>query len=991
MKRGIFMKNIIRKTAAAVSALMLVQSFVSFPAAEAESLTVTDLNYTESTEIIPGYSDCGYSCGIWINAAPGKTWSADPSGISLLLIDIGAYSSGINKDGKDYDLDEAFFSSLEAVLKNARKNDSMVGIRLRYDSNGIENPEPETFEQVLAHIDQLGESGLLDKYEENIAYIESGLVGAWGEQWGGKYTSLQHKAQVLDRFLDITPQSISVSVRTPNTVREWLKTYCGIETTAKDMNYSISDPVLAEKASRIGLYNDGYMGSDSDLGTYSDRKGETEWIAKSALYGGEFSGNDEHRLKYSTWLPENAIPEMYLTNLSRINCNLWKTRTVSYEYSSKSEAQARLDEIKELYSKAGLSSYDYNGIITEKAGKWTASWKWIGYDDFTFDSELDRKLGVNCDNSAFYGTDVWQFIRTHIGYRYVLRKASVSQKLDPGNALKIDISVENTGFSEPPKNKEAEIILSNGISSVSCPAGIDINKWLSGEKTDEHIEINIPSNISGGKWDVYLRISEFNKDAAYDTALCTRFANNDLKYSEELGANYLGTVTVSGKEYTAPEAPTPVQPEGYFPSSPAVLKIDPSEKISFLDRSCTFKGDEHYGFTFLYKAEGIISPVQLGDWYLRFTDSGTGYSSAYTTYGLNTMNLKLTEDGYYALNIPFFSAVFNFPGAGTAGSMTLHELNINDSRNYWSSDTYTDIPDGNNIMITPVGFAEGSPEGYSVTFHMKDGDHCYEGSYGFSDKSHQKISNIKAASIDSLIDFDIEKEYSGDDGYYYKFAGFTTVEGNSSYMISSDHIAIGNIELYPMYEPDVSKTDFDCITMKLTDMTDSQGIRYTLDISNGTASVGCIAGNWENSTFCSASGTVIIPAYVESDGKKYRVTSVADKAFSTCTGITDIIVPSTITDTGSKPFYKNTSVSVYKNTASEKQLKDQGYTLNILENTSLKGDINSDGNVNSADLTVMIKYILSGYSKLDMKAADINNDGIVNILDLLYLKQILLR
>ena len=87
----------------------------------------------------------------------------------------------------------------------------------------------------------------------------------------------------------------------------------------------VSDP--DSDAARIGLYNDGYMGSDSDLGTYSNRAAQTAWMEKQmehTYYGGEFSGNLDWAKKYDTYLPENAIPEMYRTHLSYINSNIYQ-------------------------------------------------------------------------------------------------------------------------------------------------------------------------------------------------------------------------------------------------------------------------------------------------------------------------------------------------------------------------------------------------------------------------------------------------------------------------------------------------------------------------------------------------------------------------------------------------------------------------------------------------------------------------------------------
>ena len=47
----------------------------------------------------------------------------------------------------------------------------------------------------------------------------------------------------------------------------------------------------------------------------------------------------------------------------------------------------------------------------------------------------------------------------------------------------------------------------------------------------------------------------------------------------------------------------------------------------------------------------------------------------------------------------------------------------------------------------------------------------------------------------------------------------------------------------------------------------------------------------------------------------------------------------------------------------------------------LLGDVNGDGNVNIADVTALIDYLLSGNGDVNIKAADVNIDGAVNIAD----------
>ncbi len=983
-----------RLTTAFLAVCTGLQLTAALPVSAASELKDAGLNYTEYTGYDLEYPDCGFTSTPWINAAPDKIWTASPTRYTLLLISIAGYSSAMNESGTDYDFDEAFFTSLEGTLANARKNGAMLGIRFRYDANGIEKPEPASFAQVLRHIEQIGESGLLTEYEDVISFVETGMVGCWGEQWGGKYTSLEHKAQVLDAFLNITPDSVAVTVRTPNTMRQWLKDYCGIETTAADMSYEITDPELAAKAARVGMYNDGYMGSDSDLGTYSNRAGETAWLTAAPAYGGEFSGNDEWRLKYTTWQPENALPEMYYTNLMRINSNLYRSRTVTQNFATQEEAQARLDAIRTLYENCGLGGYDEAPTVTaNEDGTFTAGWKWMGYDDFTFDAELDALLDTECDNSAFYGETVYQYMRAHLGYRYVLRESRLTAKSEPGGELNMEFTIENTGFSEAPKDKEVEFLLTNGdiLYTYSAPT-MNARDWASGSRNELEIGLTLPKTMPGGEWDVYLRISEENEDPAFDRAFAVKFANADLQFSEELQANYMGSLTVAGE----PDAEKPENPDtraaGYYPEKQAI-PLNETETIHLLDKVWNFTEDGHFGFTFLYKMEGVTAPIQLGNWYTAFTLDGKGYGSAYTTYGLNTRNQVIEKDGYYAMHIPFYGSVFNCPDVSTVkGNSQLSAFSINDGRNYWSEDTYTSLGGVTGAKLTPLGFVEGGHAGYDVTFHLPDGDVQYTGTYGFKDTCHQSITHLEAVTMLSLLDRECPESKTQDNAVY-RLLGFTTREGDRSAIIDEDFIAMGTVELYPYYEMDKTRTDFDVLVFPLTNGADAQGVRYAVTGTN-QVSVGDSAGMiWENNSGLAEGTSLVIPPMVTIDGKQYDISSIQPEAFWG-TGVREVVLPGTITSIGENAFPKDTIIYTYADSAAAKVLADTDYHVEYLERVTDSAescDVNRDGAENVADIIALQQYLLGAGNAIDFLAANRVKDGAVNAFDLAVLKRILLQ
>ncbi len=499
------MIKLITRIISAFSAAALSTSFAAIPSyADEPFLKDSGIDYTETVETISNPA-AGYSSTIWPTCRPGNTPVYNPTaGLVLFFIDIGEFSSGVNgtyhddgtyTEGVDYDLDDAFFQAWDETFSNCRKNGCMIAMRFRYDDLGKDNPEPATFEQVLHHIEQIKNSGLLEKYSDIIAFVEAGIVGKWGEMHGGKYVTVDYKARVLEAMLQAVPAPIPVTVRTPDIFAEW----AGIE--RKELNnFELIDSIteseysttIQENKDRVGLFNDGYMGSINDLGTFSNREIETDWINHQTLtsyYGGEFSGNHEFAQSFDTYLPENAIPEMYKTHLSYINSNIFTF-----------------------------------------------------YKDFTFSEEYTVD-GV--DNSAYYGQNVFKFIRDHIGYRFVIRKSELTPVVEQGGDVTVDFKIENTGFANVIPDVQSYVILEKDGIFTYAEADTDCSQWLSCSIADNTLNIKLPDNIPAGNWNIMLKLSMGTPLSITNmTGRTIRFANEDV-WDSTLGANYLGTVTVT--------------------------------------------------------------------------------------------------------------------------------------------------------------------------------------------------------------------------------------------------------------------------------------------------------------------------------------------------------------------------------------------------------------------------------------------------------------
>ena len=450
---------------------------------------ITDFKESSETLNNPGV---GYTTTCPFYCKPGNCPIKSVKGnLILFFIDIGGFSSGVNgntddsgnyTEGIDYDLDDNFFKSLDANFENAKKNGGTIAVRFRYDSNGKANPEPKSFDKILTHINQIKESGVLEKYKDILMFIESGFVGVYGEQHSGKYVTVDYKSKLLEAVINMAPEKIPVTVRTPDTIAKWL----GIERNELNKYFSKK----GTKESRVGLYNDGYMGSLDDLGTFSNREIETSFMKNQMLYtyyGGEFSGDVEFAKNFDTYKPVNALPEMYKTHLSYINGNIF-----------------------ELY----------------KEYRYTQQFKVEGVD-----------------NTGYYGQTVFKFIRDHLGYRFVLRESNITTLTSQGGIIEIQLKIENTGFANPLKEMNTEIILEKDGDYMKTEIDADPTEWYSCNTTSLYIKLKIPGEIEIGTWNIYLKLSigKYTLENYYMRSV--KFANKDLWHGS-LGANFLGSFDV---------------------------------------------------------------------------------------------------------------------------------------------------------------------------------------------------------------------------------------------------------------------------------------------------------------------------------------------------------------------------------------------------------------------------------------------------------------
>lgn len=118
--------------------------------------------------------------------------------------------------------------------------------------------------------------------------------------------------------------------------------------------------------------------------------------------------------------------------------------------------------------------------------------------------------------------------------------------------------------------------------------------------------------------------------------------------------------------------------------------------------------------------------------------------------------------------------------------------------------------------------------------------------------------------------------------------------------------------------------------------------------------------------------------------------TVAESAFSSCKGLTEVSIPSSVKYIGCEAFHNCTSlknISFYGTQAQWNSIEIDDYNSVLLNATVsfAKGDINSDGKINSTDALLVLQSS-TGLIKLtsaQVKEADVNGDSKVNSTDAL--------
>jgi len=396
-----------------------------FSACETLQSHVQQLNYTESTDKINN-PDQGFYRPVFVRMTEdGVSYNKNIINSSTQLyhlrIDISSFSAAVNGES-DKLLNQTALDGLQELLSYLKERDKNAVVRFAYDAyyNGGKDKEP-ALPIILEHIRKV--CPVLNCFENTITAVEAGLIGPWGEMHSSAIANAANISPIIEAFLT-NAESIPILVRTPKMIYDYL----GI--TVKDIdNYTIP---ADQKAYRLGLYNDGYLGSGNDLGTYSDRQREIEFLSRQTdhlPFGGEvvIPSSNLHDI-------DVCLPEMHKINLSYLNV-------------------------------------EWNNQVIDK-------WK---------NSTYTKECGTD---EIYYGKTAFNYIENRMGYRFVLTNSvfKYAEKLDKFQA---EISLNNVGFGNLNRTKRAKLIILNESGEVAFSQ--DLQDFTGNETYEFSTNLNLES------------------------------------------------------------------------------------------------------------------------------------------------------------------------------------------------------------------------------------------------------------------------------------------------------------------------------------------------------------------------------------------------------------------------------------------------------------------------------------------------------------------
>lgn len=397
-------------------------------------------------------------------AAAWCSKSCDSDPYPLMLLEINL------KNYSNTDISTNALMQLDQILETCVEAKKQVILRFLYDWDGQAlSAEPSDLSLIKTHISQL--SSTVNKYADCIYILQGTLTGNTGEMNHSNYGEIDQIRQIMEELDQDISSDIYLAVRTPGQLRGILRTRTPLSGTEADSG---------TLQSRLSLFNDGMLGSVYDLGTYDDTP-----LQSDSEFEEQGTRSEELLFQYKLC--------QYVPNGGEV--------TIDNEYNDLDNAIADLSQMHVSY----LNS-EHDAAVLDK-------WK------------ISTYTGSKTD--IFSGCSGYDYISTHLGYRYVMKESSVDFHSVLSDTAALYITIANTGFAPAYIKFDTVVILTDEDTGKSEEFETTIdNRTIAGNDFSE-FKVNLDvRSLKKGTYSVSLRMKDpYTKNSIH-------FANKGAENSE---------------------------------------------------------------------------------------------------------------------------------------------------------------------------------------------------------------------------------------------------------------------------------------------------------------------------------------------------------------------------------------------------------------------------------------------------------------------------
>jgi hypothetical protein len=319
---------------------------------------------------------------------------------------------------REKDLTSEAINRLDRIISKWSEAKRDVVLRCCYDVKGLGfEREPLEFSRVVRHARQVGE--VVRSHQREILVYQGLLVGSWGEMHHSRYLSDLRLRELYGALRESAGPNVPIALRTPRHIRQ----------------------VVGGRKLRdlgpLGIYNDGMMGSATDLSTF---------------------GTDANGVE----LPRGS----------------WK----------------RADELARLGRIGQIAPLGGEAVGKNEYSRPNAAFEYLRSTHVTYLNRTHDPATISCWAGVSAGgwPTAYDYIGAHLGYRLVCMSARIYAH---GSGVACQVVVANKGFARPFFEIESALLAVEGAQSQSFALLEASGTWDPGKEM--HLMARFPSPRTG--------------------------------------------------------------------------------------------------------------------------------------------------------------------------------------------------------------------------------------------------------------------------------------------------------------------------------------------------------------------------------------------------------------------------------------------------------------------------------------------------------------